>query len=75
MIKATSDLILIAGTGVNLVVDASTKSTSDLITIIGVIGRKGGHITIKNCGSKSTTELLTMCNVHPTNVTLDFSDK
>lgn len=72
MTKSTSDLIMLAGTGANLVLDAGTKSTSDLIMIIGSIGRKGSHITLKNCIAKSTSDLLMLCRVYPTNVTLEL---
>lgn len=72
MTKSTSDLIMLAGTGAHIVLDASTKSTSDLITLVGVIGRKGSHITLKNCALKSTSDLLMICRLYPSNVTLEI---
>lgn len=73
MVKSTSDIIMVAGTGANLIIDAETKSTSDLIMIVGIIGRKGSHITLINCNKKSTLDLLAICRVYPNNITLDFS--
>lgn len=74
MAKSTSDLIMLAGTGANLVIDARAKSTSDLIMIVGIVGRKGSHITLTNCNSKSTSDLLTVCRVYPNNITLEFNE-
>jgi hypothetical protein len=72
--KPTSELIMVAGTGTNLIIDASTIPTSEIIMIVGSVGRKGGHITITNCIKKPTSELLMICRVYPTNITLDFTD-
>lgn len=74
MAKTTSDLIMIAGTGASLIIDASLKTTSDLIMIVGSVGRKGGHITLTNCYKKTTSDLLMICNIYPSNVTLDFTE-
>lgn len=70
--KSTSDILLLAGTGVNLKIDASTKSTSDLILITGAIGRKNSQIILTNCNVKSTSDLLVICRVYPNNITLEF---
>lgn len=75
MIKTTSDLILIAGTGANLVVDAGSKTTNELIMIVGTVGRKGSHITLINCNKKTTFDLILICRVYPNNLTLDFTDQ
>lgn len=72
MAKTTSDLIMLAGTGVNMVIDAETKTTSDLMNIVSVIGRKGSHITLTNCNKKTTSDLLMICRVYPNNITLEF---
>lgn len=72
--KTTTELMTIAGTGVSLIVDAGKKTTTELISIIGIVGRKDGHITIINCNRKTTTELLTICSIYPKNITLDFTD-
>ena len=75
MTKTTSDLMILAGTGANIVLDASTKTTNDIMMIVGSVGRKGGHITLTNCSKKTTSDLLMICRVYPSNVTLDFTDK
>ena len=46
--KPTADLIMLAGTGANLVIDAKTTTTTDIIMIVGSIGLKNSHITIRN---------------------------
>lgn len=74
MAKPTLDLMQIASFGVNLVVDAATKSTSDLIQIVGSVGLKEGHVTIKNAGSKSTLDLMTIAKVYPRCITYDFTE-
>lgn len=73
MSKSISDLLMLAGTGANITIDASQKSTSDLIMLVGAIGRKNAHITLINCSSKSTSDLLMLCRIYPKNITLDFS--
>jgi 6-phosphofructokinase len=65
---------MIAGTGANLAVDAGSKTTSDLIMIVGVVGRKGSHITLMNCSKKTTSDLLMICRVYPNNITLNFNE-
>ncbi|MET4084177.1 hypothetical protein ABIB40_004151 [Pedobacter sp. UYP30] len=72
--KTTSDLIMIAGSGANLIIDAKSKSVSDIITIVGSIGLKDSHITIKNSSTKSVSEILIIARTYPKNITFDFSE-
>ncbi len=74
MAKSTLDLMQLAGLGTNLVIDASQKSTTDLIQIAGSIGLKGGHLRIINCSKKSTIDLMQIVSVYPKNITLDFTE-
>jgi hypothetical protein len=74
MNKRTSEIIMLAGTGASIIIDASSRTTSELIMIIGSIGKKDGHITIKNCNSKPTSELLMICRNYPNKITLDLSE-
>lgn len=46
--KTAADLIEIAGTRANILIDASKGSTANIIRIVGSIGFKDSHITIKN---------------------------
>ncbi|AUC14389.1 hypothetical protein BTO06_04170 [Tenacibaculum sp. SZ-18] len=73
MNKTTSEIIMLAGTGASIIVDANSKTTSELIMIIGSIGKKNGHITIRNCNSKTTSELLMICRNYPDKITLDLT--
>jgi len=73
MQKTTSDLIMLAGTGADIILDVSTITTSDIILIVGVVGRKGSHITLKKCTNKTTADLLMICRVYPNNITLDLT--
>ena len=70
----TLSLMQLASFGVNLVVDASTKSTLDLIQIVGSVGLKEGHITITKASSKSTIDLMTIAKVYPRCITYDFTE-
>lgn len=72
--KSTLELIQIAGTGVNLVIDAKSKSTLDIIQIVGSIGLKESHITIKNANSKSTLDLFQIASIYSRNITFDFME-
>jgi transposase len=72
--KTTADLIMIAGTGASLVIDASKKPTVDIIQIVGSIGLKNSHITIKNASSKPTSDLIQIATVYPSNITFDFTE-
>lgn len=71
--KTTLDILSIAATGVSIVVDASTKTTMDLIVIIDAVVKSGGHILLRNCDRKTTFDLLTICKNHPKNITIDFT--
>ena len=71
--KTTIDIIRLAGTGVNLIVDASSKTTMDLRKIINEVSKKGSHITLRNCDRKTTMDLLGLCSAHPDLITIDLS--
>jgi len=64
----------LVGTSVNLVIDAKTKSTANIIQIVSSIGLKESHITIKNANSKSTLDLIQIARVYPDKITYDFTD-
>lgn len=64
----------LAGFGVNLVVDAKITPTTDLINIVGSIGLKDGHVTIRNAQYKPTTELMLIAKVYPRNITFDCTE-
>jgi hypothetical protein len=72
--KSTSEIMLLAGTGVNIIIDARTKSISEIIIIVGAVGRKNGRITLKNCDTKSVSELLMICRNYPDCITLDLTN-
>ena len=75
LMKTTTEIITIAGTGVNLIIDVQKKTTTEIISIVGSVGRKDGHVTIINCNRKTITELLTICSIYPKNITLDLTDR
>jgi hypothetical protein len=56
MTKPTLDLMQLAGFGVNLIIDSKTTLTLDLIQIVGCIGLKEKHVTIRNYQFKSTID-------------------
>ncbi len=72
--KSTTDLMQIAELGANLMIDASTKSTEDLIKIVSFVGNKGGHLTLLNCNLKPIEDLKQILGVYSKNITLDFSE-
>ena len=67
------DIIQLANLGVNLVVDASAKTTMDLMQIINAAFNSGGHVLLKNCDKKTTIDLRQLCINNPKNVTIDLS--
>lgn len=71
--KTTLDIVSIARTGANVVVDASSKTTMDLMIIVQTVVTAGAHITLKNCDKKTTLDLLTLCRISPKNITIDLS--
>jgi hypothetical protein len=71
--KTTLDIVAIASTGVNIVVDASAKTTMDLMVIINAVVKSGGHILLKNCDRKTTFDLLSICKNNPRNITIDLT--
>lgn len=72
MKKTTADLILLAGTGADLILDVSKIPTAEIIQIIGSIGLKGSHITICNSNSKSTADLILLTMNYPKNIIFDL---
>ena len=72
--KTTVDLITLAGTGANLVIDVKTKTTVDIIKVVSSIGLKGSHITIRNAHCKTTVDLIKIAMVYPQNITYDFTE-
>lgn len=71
--KTTLDIIFLAQTGVDLVVDASSKTTMDLKLIVDAVVKNGAHITLKNCNRKTTMDLGYLCKISPKNITIDLS--
>ncbi len=74
MIKTINELITLAGTQSNLIIDIDNLSTNDVIQIVGTIGINGGHITLRKCSSKSTNDLLQISSVYPKNITFDLTN-
>jgi hypothetical protein len=74
MSKPTLDLMQLAGFGVNLIIDANTKPTLDIIQIVGSVGLKESHITIRNAQHKPTLDLMQIAKVYPKNITFDFTE-
>ena len=74
MAKSTSDLVMLADHGINLVVDASVKSVNDLTEIINAAGPKGAKVKVVNCNKKSCADLARAAADFPGSVTLDFSE-
>ncbi|WP_046246665.1 hypothetical protein [Hymenobacter terrenus] len=66
-------LMQLASVGSNVVVDANTKSVPELIQLVGAVGRRQGHITIKNAHAKSTIDLMTIAKVYLRCITFDFT--
>jgi len=74
MIKPTLELMQLAGFGVNIIIDGKTKPTLDIIQIVGSVGLKDGHITIRNAQYKPTLDLMQIAKVYPKNITFDFTE-
>ena len=72
--KTTVDLITLAGTGANLVIDAKTITTADIIMVVSSIGLNGSHITIRNAHYKTMVDLIQIGMVYPKNITYDFTE-
>jgi hypothetical protein len=70
--KTTADLITLSKS--NLIIDAGTKSTADIIMLVGAIGINGNHLTIRNANKKSTSELIQIAGIYPKNLTFDMTD-
>ena len=70
--KTTLDIVRLASTGVNLIIDGSSKTSMDLRRIVDTVAAHNGHVTIKNCGNKTTVDLIGICQTHPQNVTIEL---
>lgn len=71
--KTTTDIIQLANLGVDLVIDASTKTTMDLMSIINAAAHSGGHIILKNCDKKTTMDLRYLSINNPKIITIDLT--
>lgn len=71
--KTTTDFLNLGSTGVNLIVDASNKTTSELINLAGMVSKHNGHLTLINCNNKTTSELMKIALTAPSNITIDLS--
>ena len=71
--KTVTEIIELANTGVNLVIDVSKKTATELTNIINAVINSGGHITLKNCDSKTNTELKNLCVNFSERITLDLT--
>lgn len=70
--KTTADLILLSKS--NLIIDAGTKTTAEIIQLVGAVGINGNHITIRNVNKKSTADLIQIAGIYAKNVTFDLTD-
>lgn len=70
--KTTLDIVSIAKTGVNIVLDASVKTTMDLSLIIREVAATGAHITLQNCNRKTTLDLRSLAMIAPKQITMSF---
>lgn len=71
--KTTTEILNLASTGVNLIVDASYKTTIELMNIAGMVAKHNGHLTLINCNNKTTLELMKIAHTAPANITIDLS--
>jgi len=70
--KTTADLILLSKS--NLIIDAGTKTTAEIIQIVGAVGINGNHVTIRNLNKKTTADLIQIAGIYAKNVTFDLTD-
>lgn len=56
--KTTADLVRIASYGGGLDFDASGKAQADLVQIASYAAGKGGRVTMRGIGHKSTDDLV-----------------
>ena len=70
--KNTIDLIQIAQTGANLIIDCKSKSIIDLIQIVTIVGINDAHITIKNAQTLTTLDIIQIAKIYPKNITFEF---
>ena len=65
MPKSTSDLLSIISLGGGIIIDASTKSTSDIISLVKHAVLSETMIILKNADKKSTNDLLSIVKLAP----------
>jgi hypothetical protein len=68
-----ADLIKLAGMKTNLIISANYRSTADLISIAGTVGRSGGHLTLIDLNVRPILDLMQIVSLYPEHVTLDFT--
>ena len=71
--KTTTEMTTILSSGANLTIDGSKKTTTEITMLATTAKRFGGHLTVRNVGGKTTTELSTIGGAGKNHVTLDIS--
>lgn len=66
---SSTTLLSLANQGASLSIDGSEYSFATLLSISLAVKRNGGHLTIKNSGSKSLSTLQSLADSH---ITFDF---
>ncbi len=70
--RTTADLMTIVAAGGGIIIDAKTKTTSDLIEIVSAAVRSGTTVIFTGLGSKTTSDLMGIGSTGKNHVILDL---
>ncbi len=74
MKKTTSDILMLAGIGASLILNANDYTVANLIQIAGSVNLHDGHLTILYAQNKTTSDLLQIASSCPNKITFDFNE-
>ena len=72
MAKSTSDLQSLLKLGGGVIIDAASKSSSDLKSMAKLSASTGGKLILRNASSKSLAELQSIAKIATDNVIFEF---
>ena len=70
--RTETDLLTIASAGGGMILDASGKTTTELIDLAAVTATAGGTLTLQNVGGFTTSDLVRIAAAGSTHVIFQF---
>jgi hypothetical protein len=70
--KTSAEIIQLANLGINLIVDAATKSDDEIMQIVYIVNARGTHLTLLNAGKQPIDQLRRVSEILKGHLTVEF---